>query len=120
MPSGLLQHLADEGGCGRFPIGAGYGDHREADLPPGPFELTNYFYFPASRFFKRPDIQWNTGADDYPVHIEKIFEPVGPQAQRATRLLDTIQRALEFRAGAQVCRGHFGPPALEQSAYGPA
>jgi hypothetical protein len=76
MHSGLLQHLADQGGCGRLPIGAGYGDHREADLAPGPLEFTGYFYSPASRFFKRLDIQWDAGAYDYPVRIEKIFETV--------------------------------------------
>ena len=74
----------------------------------------------AARLLQGFDFQWNPGADYYEVFIQKIFEPVGSQPKRAARLLDGIQRAVEFSAGAQVRRAHFRPPASEQSAYGPA
>jgi hypothetical protein len=66
------------------------------------------------------DLQWNPGADYYEVFIQKIFEPVASQPKRAARFLNGIQSAVEFRAGAQIRRAHFSPPASEQSAYGPA
>ena len=120
MPSGPFEHFTDEGGRCRLSVGPGHGDNREVDLPPRPLEFPDYLYSPPARLLKGFDVQRNPGADDYAVCTQKIFEAVVPQAKRATGLLDGIQRAVEFRAGAQVRCAHFCPTAPEQSAYGPA
>ena len=113
MPSGLLQHFTDESGCCRLPVGPRYGDHRKADPPPRPLQLPDYLYSPLPRLFERFDVQWNAGAHDYPVRFQEVFKPVGSQAERAARLLDAVQGAIECLAGAQIRPGYLGPPASQ-------
>src|SRR5208283_1668989 len=119
-PSGLLHHFADQSGCCSLPVSPCNRDHREADLPRRPLELPDYLYSPPTRLLKGFDLQRNPGADYYEVFIQKIFGPVASQPKRAARVRNGIQSAVEFRAGAQIRRAHFHPPASEQSAYGPA